>query len=153
MFTHDVDNQIFSLANALAPEQRAAFEAAARAALTSMPPATVGEGSIHRVLRPIWRDHFRPPDPEEQQPAPWASERTRASGLIERDDPPLRCRGKPKARRMQFRGQTFRSRRALAMHLEPLIGKNAGAIEMALVRLNDDVEALVQFYAGKPKPK
>jgi hypothetical protein len=56
-----------------------------------------------------------------------------------------------------YQGQQFPSRKALAKHLAPLLGRSVAALEMALCRHNDNIErvvggGLVQPSAGKAIP-
>jgi hypothetical protein len=42
-----------------------------------------------------------------------------------------------------YQGQQFPSRKALAKHLAPLLGRSVAALEMALCRHNDNIERVV----------
>jgi hypothetical protein len=55
----DVDSLISELAASLVPPQRAAFEAAARAALEAVNCS--GAGAAYRVLAPLQRGYWDPP--------------------------------------------------------------------------------------------
>ena len=55
------EEKIYSLAYALDGPDRAAFVAAAEAAVANMTPDAAGPGSIHRTVARVWRDHFHPP--------------------------------------------------------------------------------------------
>ena len=56
----DVEQLIFELGASLAPPQRTAFEAAARAALAAV--GCSGCGAAYRVLAPLQRGYWDPPD-------------------------------------------------------------------------------------------
>ena len=55
-----------------------------------------------------------------------------------------------------YQGQQFPSRKALAEHLAPLLGRSVAALEVALRRYSDNIErvvgGLVQPSAGKAIP-
>ena len=55
----DIDLLISHLAGPLAPDMRPAFRRAAEQALAQLP--CPGEGSIYRLLAPLWRSYFDPP--------------------------------------------------------------------------------------------
>ena len=55
----DVDSLVFELGASLVPPQRAAFEAAARAALAAA--GCSGCGAAYRLLAPLQREFFDPP--------------------------------------------------------------------------------------------
>jgi hypothetical protein len=55
----DVDSLILELAASLVPPQRAAFEVAARAALSAVNCS--GSGAAYRLLAPLQRNFFDPP--------------------------------------------------------------------------------------------
>jgi hypothetical protein len=56
----EIDELVLQLAASLEPAQHHAFIAAARTALTGIP--CIGPGSAYRVLVPIQRRFFDPPD-------------------------------------------------------------------------------------------
>jgi hypothetical protein len=57
---------------------------------------------------------------------------------------------------IMYQGQQFPSRKALAEHLAPLLGRSVAALEVALRRYSDNIErvvgGLVQPSAGKAIP-
>jgi hypothetical protein len=73
----DIDLLISHLAGPLAPDMRPAFRRAAEQALAQLP--CPGEGSIYRLLAPLWRSYFDPPS---DWRASWdISQESRASKL------------------------------------------------------------------------
>jgi hypothetical protein len=89
----DSDVLISRLACGLAPPDRNAFRAAAKAAIEQIPCA--GEGLIYRVVSGLWRSYFHPPEDTS-----WdiAQELPRNSKLanakpVGRDDPRVGRRG------------------------------------------------------------
>jgi hypothetical protein len=52
-----------------------------------------------------------------------------------------------------YDGVTYPSRAALARHLAPQVRRSAEAVEGMLIKLGDDVEAVVQRYAQMPPSK
>jgi hypothetical protein len=64
----DVDSLISELTASLQPQQHAAFEAAARSALAGLECA--GPGLAYRLLVPLQRAHFDPPDDAVEAHAP-----------------------------------------------------------------------------------
>jgi hypothetical protein len=55
----------------------------------------------------------------------------------------------PRGYRVRHDGQTFTSRRALAIHLSATLGKTENACKLALMRLGDDPEAVLDSYRPK----
>jgi len=75
----DVEQLIFELGASLAPPQRTAFEAAARAALAAV--GCSGCGAAYRVLAPLQRGYWDPP-PDDRQ-ANLGARHSRASKLVQ----------------------------------------------------------------------
>jgi hypothetical protein len=146
------EERITSLAYVLEPADRAAFVAAAAAAIQALSPGATGPGSIHRTVAKVWRDHFRPPT----QTAPIEP---RALDRDEEGDAPRRDRRHGRAMATQpkpimWRGLKYSSRNVLAQALAPLCGdREPGAISGMLVKLNDNGDAVIAHYQGKAKPK
>jgi hypothetical protein len=83
----DPDHIISRLAGPLEPAARAAFRRAAEAALAALPCA--GEGIIYRIVAPLQRAYFDPPD---DRRAGWHIEQDyRASKL--KQEPPIEYAG------------------------------------------------------------
>jgi hypothetical protein len=46
----------------LPPRERSAFLESVAAELASLAPSEIGPGSVGRIVRALWRDHFAAPD-------------------------------------------------------------------------------------------
>src|SRR5262245_5320007 len=75
----EIDGLLVELAASLTPPQRAAFEAAARAALAAV--GCSGCGAAYRVLAPLQRGYWDPP-PDDRQ-ANLGARHSRASKLVQ----------------------------------------------------------------------
>jgi hypothetical protein len=86
----DVEQLIARLAGPLAPLDRDAFRAAAKAAIEQIPCA--GEGLVYRIVSEVWRAYFHPPTDRETGHHPFLPGSRRLNKLsdgspIGRDDP------------------------------------------------------------------
>ena len=57
----DAETQILSLAWPLEEPERSAFITAASEAVEKLGPNAYGQGAVHRLLAPLWRQFFHPP--------------------------------------------------------------------------------------------
>jgi hypothetical protein len=79
MCVADVEGQIDLLASQLEPPDREPFRQAAEAALAGIAPLCWGPGLIHRVVGPIWRSFFHPPDAHDTA---WSNSGERLGKLV-----------------------------------------------------------------------
>src|SRR5262249_42665916 len=101
MISDEIDDLLIELAASLPPPQRAAFEAAARAALAAA--GCSGCGAAYRVLAPLQRGYWDPPDGDDLRRE--GARHFRPSKLA--DGPPLAddsARGRASTRSRWLRG-------------------------------------------------